>query len=177
MHHTEINKIKGLLVLLNFEKAFDSISWNFMYRTLKFFKFTDGFIRWIKLLNTHIEAFVIPADGKSKSIHVGKGYKQGDPIAAYLFIVCGQILCYMILKNIEIQGIIVGNEEFKLTQFAVDTALILDGSHSSIIAALNTIEIFGNYSGLKMNTSKTKLIWIGSKRHSKDKIDHFSKLD
>ena len=177
MHYTEIKKIKGLLVLLDFEKAFDSISWKFMYGTLKFFNFTDSFIRWIKLLNTDIEASIIQAGVKSKTLQIGRGCKQGDPIAAYLFILCGQILNYMISKNIQIKGIIVGDEEFKLTQFADDTTLILDGSHGSLIAALNTIEIFGNYSGLKMNTSKTKVIWIGSKKHCKDKIDNFPKLD
>ena len=56
-------------------------------------------------------------------------------------------------------------------QFADDTTLVLDGSHSSLKAALNILEIFGSYSGLKMNTSKTKVIWIGRKKYSKDKLD------
>ena len=48
--------------------------------------------------------------------------------------------------------------------------IILDGSYRSLEAALNVIEIFGNISGLKMNTTKTKVIWIGDKRHSTDKL-------
>ena len=32
------------------------------------------------------------------------------------------------------------------------------------------MEIFGSISGLKVNTDKTKLIWIGKKKHCKDKL-------
>ena len=50
-----------------------------------------------------------------------------------------------------------------MTQFADDTTLFLDGSQSSLQAALNAIETFGSYSSLNMNMSKTKTIWIGKK--------------
>ena len=39
-------------------------------------------------------------------------------------------------------------------QFADDTALILDGSQSSLQAALNPLEIYGNCLGLEMNKEK-----------------------
>ena len=58
-----------------------------------------------------------------------------------------------------------------------DTTLILNGSQSSLQAALNTIEIFGSFSGLHMNTNKTKVIWIGRKKYSKDKLKVSVKLD
>ena len=32
------------------------------------------------------------------------------------------------------------------------------------------LEIFDSMSGLKMNTMKTKVIWIGRKKFSKDKL-------
>ena len=63
------------------------------------------------------------------------------------------------IKRITIKTI-----EFKISQFADDTTLILDGNESSLTAALNTLEIFGSLSGLKMNSSKSKMIWIGRKK-------------
>ena len=48
------------------------------------------------------------------------------------------------------------SEEYKITQFADDTTIILDGSERSLLSALNTTEIFGTCSGLKMNTSKLR---------------------
>ena len=43
-------------------------------------------------------------------------------------------------------------------------------SQSSSIAALNTLELFGSFSGLIMNTEKTKVIWIGKTRHDKKQL-------
>ena len=68
------------------------------------------------------------------------------------------------IKSISVNGV-----EQIITQFADDTTLILDGSKESLVAPLNTLEIFGSMSGLKINTDKTKLIWIGKK--TKDKIN------
>ena len=63
-----------------------------------------------------------------------------------------------------------------MTQFADDTTMLLDGSQSSLQATLNTLEIFGSMSGLKMNTDKTKIIWIGRKKFSRDKLSVSVKL-
>ena len=63
-----------------------------------------------------------------------------------------------------------GNE-VKITQFADDTTLILDGSKNTLLAALNVLEVYGNMSGLRVNMDKTKIVWIGKKRNSKDKFD------
>ena len=49
MHITESNNLTGLLMLIDFEKAFDSISWKFIYKTLQFFQYNRDFIRWIEL--------------------------------------------------------------------------------------------------------------------------------
>ena len=48
---------------------------------------------------------------------------------------------------------------------------MLDGSQQSLQAALNTLEIFGNMSGLRMNKDKTKMIWIGRKRFCREKLN------
>jgi hypothetical protein len=41
LQFTEENDIPGLLLLIDFEKAFDSISWDFLLYVLKFFNFGD----------------------------------------------------------------------------------------------------------------------------------------
>ena len=59
----------------------------------------------------------------------------------------------------------------KMAEFAYDTTLFLDGTTNSLLAALNTIEIFGTLSGLKINASKTKVVLIGREKHSREKIN------
>ena len=69
----------------------------------------------------------------------------------------------MIVNNKKVRGITFNKHSFKISQFADDTSLILDGSKESLLAAMNTLEIFGNISGLKLNTQKTNLVWLGKK--------------
>ena len=44
LHYTDQNNIDGQLMLIDFKKAFDSISWKFLYQTLSYFGFTPAFI-------------------------------------------------------------------------------------------------------------------------------------
>ena len=123
-------------MLIDFEKAFDSISWKFIYKVLKLLKFPSGYMKWIKILNTPKVAAVIQCGVKSDFVTVDRGCKQGDPITPYLYIIGGQIMCYMINYYLEINSIYVCHKEFKITQFADDTTLFLDGSsnkHDRII--------------------------------------------
>ena len=170
LHVTEKNNIPGLLMLIDFEKAFDSLSWKFLYDTLVFFGYSKDFIKWIKLFNNNISAFVLQSGFLSEPISIKRGCRQGDPISSYLFLIGAEILSRLILNNKDIIGIIIDGFEFKLTQFADDTTLLLDGSQHSLQSALNTLEIYGTMSGLKMNKEKTKIIWIGRKRFSKEKL-------
>ena len=45
-------------MLIDFEKAFDSVSRDFLYAILKFFKFGDGFVKGITVFNENIKAYV-----------------------------------------------------------------------------------------------------------------------
>ena len=54
------------------------------------------------------------------------------------------------------------NNKIKLSQYADDTQLILDGTEKSLKAALNLFKQFYTTSGLKINVDKTSTLWIGS---------------
>ena len=54
MKYTEGKHIPGMLVLIDFEKAFDSISWSFIHKTLEYLGFSETFIQWVKLFNNNI---------------------------------------------------------------------------------------------------------------------------
>ena len=105
MNYTEQNGLDGLLMLIDFEKAFDSISWDFLYKVLTRFGFGADFIRWIKVFNSNIKATVLQAGFLSKFINMKRVCKQGDPIAPYLFIICAQILFILINDNSNIKGV------------------------------------------------------------------------
>ena len=171
LHYTEKESIPGLLMLIDFEKAFDSVSWDFLYGTLKLLGFGPKMIKWITIFNTNITGYVQQCGILSQPFPINRGCRQGDPISSYLFILGAQILQVLISENHVIKGIKINGKEIKLTQFADDTTLILDGTTSSLQATLNTLEIFGTLSGLRMNTEKTQMVWIGKRKHCKEKLN------
>lgn len=59
MNYTQQNQIPGLLMLIDFEKAFDSISLNFIYQTLDLFNFGDSIKDWVKSFYSGIKSCVI----------------------------------------------------------------------------------------------------------------------
>ena len=173
MHYVEKNN--SLLMLVDFQRAFDSVSWNFLSNVLNFYKFGTSFCKWISVFTKNIKGSMIQSGFPSKPINIERGCRQGDPITAYVFLLCAQISLLMVDNNNSIAGISIKKHSYKITQFADDT-IFLDGSKDSLIATLNTLEIFGSLSELKVNTDKTKIIWLGEK-HSQDMYETPQKLD
>ena len=60
-----------------------------------------------------------------------------------------------------IKGILIGKEETKLLQYADDTTAVLS-DRDSAYALFNLLDVFRKLSGLKINTSKTEGMWVGS---------------
>ena len=172
MNYTEQKHIPGLLMLIDFEKAFDSISWEFILNTLKLFNFGNSILNWIKTFYNDIKTCIIQNGIISEYFYPQRGCRQGDPISPYLFLLCAEILGNLIRNNKNIKGIIIEGVEYKISQYADDTSLFLDGSPATMDGILQELDFFANISGLKINFSKTKMIWIGSKKFSKEVFHH-----
>ena len=66
------------------------------------------------------------------------------------------------IEGIFIEGIFIKGNEIKVSQYADNTTLILNGLEKSLTAALRDLELFSIISGLKLNNKKTEALWIGS---------------
>ena len=114
---------------------------------------------------------------RSKSFPLERGCRQGDPISSYLFAICSEILNKMIQANPLIKGINIHGTEYRITQFADDTEIFLDGTEESLQATLDTLQWFEKASGLKINIEKTRAIWLGSKVSDRGRLCISHKLN
>ena len=131
-------------------------------KVLDYFNFGNSIKSWVGLFQKGSETCILQNGFMSNFFSLRRGCRQGDPISPYLFILCAEILGKMVRKNKEIKGISINGKEYKLSQYADDTQLILDGTEKSLKAALNLLKQFYIMSGLKINVDKRKALWIGS---------------
>ena len=59
MYYSKLNNTPGLMVAIDFEKAFDSVNWNFLFDTLHCFGFGPSFIKWIKTFYSEIYSCIM----------------------------------------------------------------------------------------------------------------------
>ena len=156
--------------MIDFEKAFDSVSWKFIDKVLLFFNFGQNFRNYFNCLNKNFKLCIMQHGFASSSFQIGRGCRQGDPISPYIFLLCVEILGILIRNEKEIKGIKINNKEIKISQYADDTGLFLDGSQKSLKNALSLLDQFAKYSGLKPNIDKCRCIWLGTKKHSQLKL-------
>ena len=163
---TEKHNIPGLLLLIDFAAAFDTVSWSFMAKVLEFFNFGPSIRRWVKLFYTNVESCVIVNGHMSDWFYLQRGCRQGDALSPYLFILCAEILAILLRNNPNIKGIKINGIEYIVSQYADDTSLTLDGSQESLLHTMIILKFYGRISGLNINTDKTKVIWFGSRKNS-----------
>ena len=161
MEYTKLREQPGIMTVFDFEKAFDSLSWKFLISTLQSFNFGKSFINWVKTLFSNISNCVLNNGFSTQLFVVQRGVRQGDPVSPYLFIIDLEVLLIKIRGDGKIRGVMIGNNETKVTAFSDDlTSFIRDIPSFKIL--IDTIERFGNCSGLKLNSDKTEALWLGN---------------
>ena len=163
--HTESLKLPGVLLYIDFEKAFDSIGHNFLYKALERFNFGPSFIKWIQTFYNNLSSCVLNNGFFSSPFQLERGVRQGDPLSPYLFLIAIEIMAISIRTNEQIEGIKIGEDETKYLLYADDMTATL-ANISSVEKVIQTLDNFEKCSGLKVNLSKTKAMWIGKNSHS-----------
>ena len=162
INFTSVYRINGIVSTIDFEKAFDSISWEFLFKTMEKFNFGANFLHWIKVIYSSTQCCVTNNGFNSKFFNLTRGIRQGCPISALLFILVVEIMAINIRQNRDIHGISYNNtEELKISQLADDTTLFLSDI-KSLETALNFLKTFEKSSGLSLNKDKTEAFWIGA---------------
>ncbi len=83
---SEQTRTNIILLNIDFEKAFDSLNCNFLFAALKHVNFGNKIIQYIKMLYNNIESTIINNGNTCDYFKLERGFRQGCPLSAYLFI-------------------------------------------------------------------------------------------
>ena len=86
----------GILLAIDFKKAFDSINHKFIFKTLKHFGFGKEYINMVRTLHQGAENAILNGGTTTRYFKLERSCRQGDCLSPYLFILAIETLCYKI---------------------------------------------------------------------------------
>ena len=168
--YTEENSIRGILFSADFEKAFNSIEHSFIFATSKSFGFGAQFIQWIRTIFNSTESCVINNCYSTGFFPLERGTRQGDPLSAFLFILCLETSLFIQIRDNEsIKGININTYQIKLSACS-DDADFLASDAVLLELILQTCATFQTFSSLKLNVEKCETCWIGAEKDNPAKL-------
>ena len=158
---------------IDFEKAFDSVAHSFMLRATELAGFPKKTLDWIRILLKGFRSHVNHVGNLLELIELGRGARQGDPIASILFVIAIEILLIALRKNQKIRPY-----EFDATwkgepincktkAYADDVNILMTRDEESVREVIRVLSQFQVLSGLKVNRDKTQMLKMG-RSHASD---------
>ena len=154
-------KSDNIILSLDYEKAFDTISTDAIIKALRYYGFGETFVKWIQTLLFERRSCVKNGGHLSEFFQMFRGVRQGCPISPLLFILTVELFAKNVRGDKNIKGISIPGapESVKIRQYADDTTLFLRDliDYREILAKIKT---FAEASGLKLNKMKSNAMFI-----------------
>jgi hypothetical protein len=100
----KINRRKepGVLLKLDLARAFDSLSWAFLFEVLRKMGFPDRVMRWIAIALCTATTKVSVNGVPGRQIEHVRGLRQGDPLSPLLFVLSMEVITILLSKAAEL---------------------------------------------------------------------------
>ena len=153
------------LVVLNldFEKAFDRVSHQYLFKVLQKMGFPGRFIAWVELLYREITSRILVNGQLTKAVDIHCGVRQGCPLSPLLYVACIEPLAQILRRDQRICGVGIpgsGGMSTKCVLYMDDVNLLCTDL-LSVDIALDWTDWYGRASGAKLNRQKTQAQFYG----------------
>jgi Reverse transcriptase (RNA-dependent DNA polymerase)/zinc-binding in reverse transcriptase len=153
------HNIPSVLLKIDFKKAFDSISWDYLLQLIRRRKFPNRWISWIHNILISSSSSVKVNVILGQPFFHRRGLRQGDPLSPMLFILATETLQGMIATSQQVLFQIPGAPT-KLLQFADDTVIFTPAHPQNLHIIMNILRQFVEVSGLHINLQKSGFLPI-----------------
>lgn len=166
IHEIHKQKQEGVVLKLDYEKAYDRVSWEFLEEILELRGFGPKWRSWIQKVVKGGSLCIRINDENSGYFKPGKGLRQGDPLSPLLFNLVADVFTKMLIKAAR-QGFISGLLPNVIEggvislQYADDTLLFLENNPEKATTLKWLLICFEQLSGMKINYDKSELLTIG----------------
>lgn len=167
---------------VDIKKAYDSVNWDFLFEALYLFGFPERMIAWIREC-VSTPSYSVIVNGEAVGFFKGeKGLRQGDPLSPYLFTIVMQVLSIILRKRIEEDGGFKFHRKCDIQKiahlcFADDLFLFSHGDPWSVQILRDSLDEFGEASGLWPNESKSSMFFCNVPRDSRVIIKGIMKFE
>jgi len=158
---------KPFLFKVDFEKAFDSISWSYLESVMEQMNFGSKWRKWIMGCLSSARASVLVNSFATDEFPITRGVRQGDPLSPFLFILAMEGL-HLAVKTARSKALITGiklpNGGPTLSHLFYADDAIFSGTwdRHSIKNLSSILKCFYLASGLKVNFHKSRLFGVGT---------------
>lgn len=167
------------LIKVDIKKAFDCVSWCFLENILKGLNFAPVFINWTTECVT-TTSYYISINGSLEGFFKGeRGLRHGDPISPFLFVLGMEYLSRM-LNLLHLRPDYKFHSKCAKHEITQSLWMIFFYSQKvikvSVSALMETLEEFGNISGLRSNISKSEIFLAGLSDNGKQELNAMTGL-
>ncbi|GJR97627.1 RNA-directed DNA polymerase, eukaryota [Tanacetum coccineum] len=157
-------KKQSLIFKVDFEKAYDSVRWDFLDDVLKKFGFGNKWCDWIQKCLRSSRGSILINGSPTEEFSFFKGLKQGDPLSPFLFILIMESLHLSfqsvvdvdLFKGINLSPLVNLSHMF----YADDAVFVGQWCDDNINTLVHVLECFFRASGLRINMCKSKIMGV-----------------
>jgi hypothetical protein len=177
-HELHSKKLNGVVLKLDFEKAYDKVKWSFLQQTVRMKDFS---YEWRYLINSFMSGGSVAIkfnDDGGEYLQTLKGLRQDDPLSPMLFNIVADMLAIMI-ERAKNDGLIEGviphliDGGLSILQYANNAILFMEHDLEKAKNLKLILSAFEQLSGLKIKFHKSELFCFGE---AQDEVNAYADL-